>query len=173
MISFLWFYSVIGIFTIMNKQEQSAQASTEVVNTPSQQQEPKEKKKKNVYDEMPLTEYIFKLGRGLLSVLMIWLVGWFGFSYSWILAAYVVYVFWSKKKTERAKKWNTLRFFSDYNNLKRIKNLPSWVSLICLSMNFGNGFTWLYRIQDLFLTVLKVLARFLFVYGIINISSSD
>ena len=74
-----------------------------------------------------IPEYIFKLGRGLLSVLLIWLVGWFGFSHAWIVASYVVYVFWCQKKKQRQQKWHATRYFSDYENLKSLKNLPSWV----------------------------------------------
>jgi len=76
-----------------------------------------------------VSEYLFKLGRGLLSVLLIWLVGWFGFSHAWIVASYVLYVFWCQKKQQRQQKWLATRYFSDYENLKSLKNLPSWICI--------------------------------------------
>ena len=118
--------------------QQENQPKAEISSSPSQQngeQDEEErtssnmKKKANTtYNETQITEYIIKFGRGLLAILMVWLTGWFGFSHAWILGAYVIYVFWSKKKAERAKKWDALRFFSDYDNLKKVKHLPSWVS---------------------------------------------
>ena len=74
-----------------------------------------------------ISKAVIQFAHGLLCVVLIWLVGWFGFSNAWIIASYVLYVFWSKKKKAREEQWQAIRFFSDYNNLKNTKNLPSWV----------------------------------------------
>lgn len=74
-----------------------------------------------------ISKAVIQFAQGLLCVVLIWLVGWFGFSNAWIIASYVLYVFWSKRKKAREEQWQAIRFFSDYDNLKNTKNLPSWV----------------------------------------------
>lgn len=74
-----------------------------------------------------IPDHILKFGRSLMGVLMIWLLGYYGVSHAWVIAGYVVYVFWCKKIADRKKKWKELRFFSDYENLKNLENIPSWL----------------------------------------------
>lgn len=79
----------------------------------------------NQQDE--LSDSVIQFGQGLLCVVLIWFVGWLGLSNAWIIASYAVFMFWKKKRSQREEKWKAMRFFSDYENLRNMENLPSWL----------------------------------------------
>ena len=88
-----------------------------------------------------LSAQVVQFAQGLLCVVLIWFVGWLGLSNAWIIASYAVFVFWKKKKEQREEKWQAMRFFADYDNLKTMKNLPSWVRRADIVSNFFVLFT--------------------------------
>lgn len=79
--------------------------------------------------EQEIKEFVIKTGRQALAVLTIWLVGWFGFSYAWILGSLFVFLWWRRDRKAKKAKLNALRAITcdEKNVLQQLKNLPSWV----------------------------------------------
>ena len=82
--------------------------------------------------EEEIKYYVVENGRSILFLLVAWTVGWYDFSYVWLLIG-VLILLWRRNKTEvRSAKRKALRLLTcdERKFVLSYKYLPSWVSLI-------------------------------------------
>lgn len=63
---------------------------------------------------------------------LIWLVGWLGFRYMWIVMAIVIYTIWKKNQEKKNEKKGIVREVAEHEETAleaRLDELPSWVSI--------------------------------------------
>ena len=82
--------------------------------------------------EEEIKYYVFENGRSILFLLVAWTVGWYGFSYTWLLIGVLILLWWRNKTEVRSAKRKALRLLvnDERKFVLSYKCLPSWVSLI-------------------------------------------
>ena len=89
---------------------------------------PAEEKKKPL--NLAILNFVLKYVKFVGAALVIWFMGWMGFSYLWVACAMFVGVLWKLNKEERRKKMAGFKEATENEKEAieaRMEDLPSWV----------------------------------------------
>lgn len=81
-------------------------------------------------DEMNVVKVIIGFLKYAAIAFLIWLFGWFGFRYMWIVIGTVIYTIWSKNQEKKNERKGIIREVAQNEEMTleaRLDELPSWV----------------------------------------------
>lgn len=81
-------------------------------------------------DEMLVAKVIIGFLKYAAVAFLIWLVGWFGFRYIWVVIGTVIYTIWSKNQDKKNEKKVIIKGVAENEEMAlqaRLDELPSWV----------------------------------------------
>ena len=86
-------------------------------------------------DEVKLKAWLKSHLRQFFAVFLIWCLGWLGFSCSWIIISFVIWTAWNHLKVQKKEKLKILQAITtdEKGLLLKVKDLPSWVSVVLIS----------------------------------------
>ena len=83
-------------------------------------------------DEMMVVKVVIGFLKYAGIAFLIWLAGWFGFRYMWIVMVIVVYTIWKKNKEKKNEKKGIVREVAEHEETAleaKLDQLPSWVRI--------------------------------------------
>ena len=89
-----------------------------------------EQKKPAKKTELAILNFVLKYLRLVGGALLIWFMGWLGFSYVYIVCGFFVYVLWRMNQDERKSRRDAFREATEKEQQvveARMEDLPSWV----------------------------------------------
>ena len=87
-------------------------------------------KKPGKAKEMALVNFLLKYIKFVGIALAVWMMGWLGFSYVWVVSGLFVYVLWRMNQDEKKKRREAFKEAADHEVEAveaRMEDLPSWV----------------------------------------------
>lgn len=83
-------------------------------------------------DEMMIVKVLLGFLKYAGAALLIWIFGWFGFGFTWIIIGSLIFTFWMKNQEKKTKKKNIARDVAKHEETAveaRIDELPAWVRM--------------------------------------------
>lgn len=120
-----------------------------------------EEKKKPL--DLAILKFVMKYVKFVGAALLIWFMGWMGFSYVWVAIALFLGVLWKMNKEDKKKKMAGFKKATENEQeaiIARMEDLPSWVRLIL------NLYMW--RFYSIHFTCMRYNFLELYVMNIIN-----